>query len=223
MRTLMICLLLTACGRPLTPEEAAFSTRFTGPEPAQVARIIPDIPFRPERTIPVRPGTTCQERIWPAPAGPTITVSPLAGVAFNTIYIRDGVYETNLLPGYPQEIYLPDAMLLGHEMVHVWQWQNRETTGYHPLLALLEHANQRDPYLIDPETTAEFLSFGFEQQGSIMEEYICCRALAPNSERTQRLHNMLSQHFTLPEPGEALASSVRVPYPEVITPAICDP
>jgi len=150
-------------------------------------------------------------------------VATLAAVLFNTIYVREGVYQPDMLPNYPREIYLPDAMLLGHEMVHVWQWQNREVTGYHPLLAALEHASGRDPYLIDPETTADFLSFGFEQQGAIMDEYICCLALAPDADRTRRLYTMLDVHFDLPPPGTPLAQSVRLPYPELNAAGICDP
>ena len=56
-------------------------------------------------------------------------------------------------------------MLFAHEMVHVWQWQNRHVTGYHPLKAAQEH-NAVDPYLFDLSQAPKFLDYGFEQQGA---------------------------------------------------------
>ncbi len=223
MRPLLIALLLMSCGRPLTDSEVAFTQAIQGPQAPRFARVVEGLPFAPERTVPVRARTTCQQRIWPAPEGQTVTVSPLAAVVFNDIYIKDGVYTDDFMPNFPDSIYLPAAMLFGHEMVHVWQWQNRDLTGYHPLRAAYEHVTQRDPYLINPETSADFLSFGYEQQGAMMEEYICCRALAPEAARTVRLHGVLSEYFALPPLSEPLAQNVRVPYPELVTPQICDP
>lgn len=223
MRRVLICLLLLSCGRPLSEGEAAFATNFHGAETAAATRLHDGLWAPGPRDIPNRPRTTCQGRIWPPNDGPTMRVATLATVLFTDVYIRDSIYLDDLLPDLPDSLYLPDAMLLGHELVHVWQWQNRETTGYHPILALLEHAGQADPYLIDPETTADFESFGYEQQGAIMEEYICCRALAPNSGRTSRLHAMLGEHFDLPDLSRPLAAEIRLPYPELNTAGICDP
>ncbi len=224
MRILPLTLLLTACiGRPITDSEIAFNRALQGETAVTEARISEGLIALPPREIATRPRITCQERLWPAPTTPTVRVSALATTVFNTVHLRENVYAEDFLPSYPDEIYLPAAMLFAHEMVHVWQWQNREITGYHPLRAAWEHTGGRDPYLFDPDTEASFLSFGYEQQGSIMEEYVCCRTLAPASDRTSRLHDMLTDVFDLPPLTEPLAASVRLPYPDIDTSAICEP
>ena len=49
-----------------------------------------------------------------------------------------------------------------------------------------------------------FLDYGYEQQGAIMEEFVCCRALDPGGARTERLYGMLREVF----PGIARQSPV---------------
>ena len=53
----------------------------------------------------------------------------------------------------------------------------------------------KDPYLFELEGAPDFLQYGYEQQGAIVEEYICCRALDPAAARTKRLHDMLRGAF----------------------------
>ena len=84
-------------------------------------------------------------------------------------------------------------MLFAHEITHVWQWQNRATTGYSPLRAAREHEGGADPYLYDINTKAGFLDYGYEQQASIVEEFVCCAALDPTGSRTQRLEALISE------------------------------
>lgn len=223
MKRIVFLLILAACGRPLTDNEAAFTTLLQGAEAPVNARITEGVWSLPPREIRVPPRLTCQQRIWPPLEGPTVMVRTNAMVLFEQLYVRDTIYQPDFLPEYPDEIYLPDAMLLAHEMVHVWQWQQRDLTGYHPALAAFEHRGGRDPYLFDPETQAPFLSFGYEQQGSIMEEYVCCRALAPQAERTTRLHGMLSEVFDLPPLDRPLARSILLPWDGVQIEGICDP
>jgi hypothetical protein len=112
-------------------------------------------------------------------------------------------------------------MLLAHEMTHVWQWQNRDLTGYHPLKAAFEHIASPDPYLFDPDTPADFLSFGYEQQGAIVEEYVCCRTLAPQAERTHRLHDMLAAVMPV-APIPQTRDPVLLPWNGVEIEGICD-
>ena len=59
-------------------------------------------------------------------------------------------------------------------MTHVWQWQNREVTAYHPFRAFTEHVRIEDPYLFDPQDARRFLDYGYEVQASLVEEYVCC-------------------------------------------------
>ncbi|MGR3491066.1 MAG: hypothetical protein ACU0DW_03335 [Shimia sp.] len=224
MRPILLALiLLAACGRTLTPEERAFTADLLGPSfAAEPVRLVPDIPMQAiTLTRPERPRTTCRERIVPeGRPGEVVTSSPAAVVAFNTMYMARGWSLENFLEGYPERLNLYEAMLFGHEMVHVWQWQNRAVTGYHPLLAVAEHQVMEDPYLFETAPGRSFLDYGYEQQGALMEEYICCAALDPLAERTARLKALLAPHF----PGGGVPSeSVRVGWRGAQTVGICSP
>ncbi|MEM6729328.1 MAG: hypothetical protein AAF618_12580 [Pseudomonadota bacterium] len=203
-----LLLLLAACGRPLTETEAALSADIFGPslDTSQI-RIVSDAPLRSFTVdLPPRPRVTCQERIVPVRTG-TIEVSPAALVAFNRLFLSEDWSLADFVPGYPDRVSLYEAMLFAHELTHVWQWQNRARTNYHPLKAAAEHLATEDPYLFDPVQTQPFLSYGYEQQASLVEEYVCCAFLDPEGARTARLHALISSEIplgTLPEPAVAI-------------------
>lgn len=226
MRLLFCCLLfLAACGRPLTPSETQYLAAIHG-EALDASRVrLVNGHFAGEMTftIPVRPRTTCQERIWPPLEQETeVTVAPAATVLFNKVLIRKDIFREDFLKGYPEEIDLYDAMLFAHEATHVWQWQNRKRTGYTPLKALNEHVTQTDPYLIDPDSEADFLSFGYEQQGTIVEEYVCCRLLDPEAPRTGRLRAMLAKEMPIDRLDRAITEPrLTVPWPGLTVQGIC--
>ena len=207
----------------MTSDEIAFIQSIQGPgfDPTPV-RLGGDLALAAPRTIPARPRLTCQQRIYPPPEGPTIRVRTQAMTIFQSVHFGAGVYAEDFVQGWPDRLPLPYAMLLAHEMVHVWQWQNRALTGYHPLKAMFEHVRSADPYLFDTNTETRFLDFGYEQQGSIMEEYVCCRALAPGAARTQRLHELLSQVFAPKALETPLAREVLLPWRGVQIEGICD-
>lgn len=212
MRLALCALLfLIACGRPLTPNEVAFARALHGAEinPARIRLIDGNPAGAVTFQRPIRPRLTCTERIWPPSQGETVAVSAGATVAFNTILIRRDLYRDDFLAGWPERIDLLDAMLIAHEFTHVWQWQNRARTGYHPLRGAREHAGNPDPYLFDPDTPATFESFGYEQQGAIVEEYLCCHLLDPAAPRTARLRDMIARAM----PIDRLQSIVN---PEVV-------
>ena len=223
MRALILFLLLVACGRSLTAPEVSFIQTLQGPgfDPGTV-RLYDDLALAAPRTITVRPRLTCQERIYPPPEGDTIRVQTQAMTFFRSVHFSTGVYAPDFVTGWPDRLSLPSAMLFAHEMVHVWQWQNRALTGYHPLKAAFEHVWTADPYLFDTDTETRFLEFGYEQQGSIMEEYVCCRALAPDAPRTQRLHELLSQVFEPRALETPLAREILLPWRDVQIDGICD-
>ncbi|MBI1416372.1 MAG: hypothetical protein GC146_04040 [Limimaricola sp.] len=222
-RALLACLLLAACGRPLTPHELAFIEDLQGGQlnPAHV-RISDGLASGPPITIAAPPRVTCQQRIYPPPAGPTVQTGTAAMTIFQTVYVHPQLYRDDFLADWPRRIDLPDAMLIAHEMVHVWQWQHRDETHYFPLKAAMEHVQSQDPYLFDPNTHADFLSLGYEQQGAIMEEYVCCRTLAPEAARTKRLHDMLAKVFGLPPLSRPLAQEALLPWRGVQIAGICD-
>jgi hypothetical protein len=118
-------------------------------------------------------------------------------VLHNRVFFARDWYEENFLPDYPEVMHLAHAMLLAHEITHVWQWQNRAETGYSPLRSVAEHTRSPDPYLFDVGTGADFLDYGYEQQASIVEEYVCCATLDPDAPRTRRMAAMLRGAFPL--------------------------
>lgn len=220
----MILLLLCGCGRPLTNSETAFAQKLLGEE-LDISRVrlvdgapTASVTFRRKP----RPRTACRERILPPSKDEIVTTKPAAVTLFNKVYFSRNWYVENYLPNYPERVYLIEAMLLAHELVHVWQWQNRKRTGYSPLLAAAEHGNSDDPYLFDLDGAPDFLSYGYEQQGAIVEEYVCCRSLAPDASRTKRLHAMLKGAFPVSDlPGSKRESDVYLPWKDADLKGIC--
>jgi hypothetical protein len=209
MRYLILLMLLTACGRPLSDTEIKFATQFHGAAlDTSVIRVTrsPFIQFY-RTTAPIPPRLTCAQKLFPPTTQKTWTGSPAAAVVFNTIHINPDQYSLDYLKQYPELANILATMFLAHELVHVWQWQHRDITGYHPYKAAQEHQRSPDPYLFDLSNDAQFLDYGYEQQGAIAGEYICCAALAPNAPRTERLKDLLDAVFpitglteTLPKP-----------------------
>ncbi|NSY38528.1 hypothetical protein [Leisingera sp. ANG59] len=225
IRCLLLALfLLAACGRPLTETERSYlgTLHGTSLNPDKV-RIVNGAPLGAVtfRRMP-RPRVTCRERILPPVKEEIVTSKPAAVALFNRIFFTRDWYLDNYLPEYPDRLHLVEAMLLAHEATHVWQWQNRRQTGYSPLRAAAEHGQDRDPYLFDLEGDPGFLSYGFEQQGAIIEEYVCCRALAPQAARTQRLHRMLSAAMPVSPLPQSRESDVYLPWKDASLNGICD-
>ena len=225
IRLLLLCLLiLAACGRPLTESERAFLDGLHGAGlNADKVRLVRGAPVGSVtfRRMP-RPRVTCRERILPPVKEETVTSSPAAVALFNRIFFVKDWYTEDYLPEYPDKLHLVEAMLLAHELTHVWQWQNRKRTGYHPLRAAAEHGSRRDPYLFDLEGDPDYATYGYEQQGAIIEEYVCCRALAPQAARTRRLHRMLASAMPLSPLPQSRESDVYLPWKDAELTGICD-
>jgi len=221
---LLFLFFLTACGRPLTEAERAFVADIHGPSlNVDRVRLHDGAPLKAVTfTRKPRPRTTCREMIFPPnPPEETVVKSKPAAVAlYNTVLFDGDWYLDDYLPDYPDRIGLVAAMLLSHELTHVWQWQNRKLTGYSPLKAAREHQRSDDPYLFELEAR-KFLDFGFEQQGSIVEELVCCRALQPQGARTQRLHALVSQVMPVAPLPQTPAYDVGLPWDGVDLKGIC--
>ncbi|MCT8160967.1 hypothetical protein [Pseudoruegeria sp. SHC-113] len=222
MRALLPLLLLAACTvRPLTPNEAAFTETLTGEslDAAPIRLITNDFIGSVPYSRPVRPRTTCREKILPQPEGDREEVRTAGMVVFNHVHLNPAFAPEDLMPGYPERLNLVAAMFLAHEMVHVWQWQNRDTTGYHPLKAAAEHRAE-DPYLFEIGESPQFADYGYEQQASLVEELVCCTALDPDGARTARLAALVRQAMpaTLARLDDA---EIYVPWPDLETAGIC--
>jgi len=220
---LLILLLLSACARPLTPAERSFAATIHGDTidtaPIRISKgaLIGNV----IRTRPPRPALTCRERIRSPEIG-EIRISTAAFVLFNRMFAAERVYRDDYLPGYPERMSLARGMFIAHELTHVWQWQNRAVTGYHPLRAAAEHSPGGDPYLFEIGDERGFLDFGYEQQGGIVEEFVCCRALDPGGERTSRLHALLQPHFPMLERRSAVPrDGISLPWDGAETRGIC--
>jgi len=223
LRILCCFLLLSACGRPLTESEIAFSRTIHGDTlDVSKVRLWDEAPLRSftfKRTV--RPRTTCREKLLPPATEEIVTARPAAVALWNRVWFVEDWFLDDYLPEYPDRIGLVAAMLLSHELTHVWQWQNRELTGYSPFKAAREHRNSDDPYLFDVENTQTFLDFGYEQQGSIVEEYVCCRALDPQGQRTERLHDLIAAVMPVSDLPQGREFAVRVPWDGVEPDRIC--
>lgn len=220
---LLLCLLLVSCGRPLTENERAFLGTIHG-ETLNLDRVrLHD--GAPTRAVTFRrkprPRTTCRELILPPATEAIVTAKPAAVALYNRVLFDKDWFTKDYVPDYPDTIGLIAAMLFAHEMTHVWQWQNRATTGYSPLRAAAEHGGGADPYLFEIEGERAFGEFGYEQQGSIVEEYVCCRALAPDGDRTARLHALISKVMPLQSLPKAREWNVRLPWDSVEVRGIC--
>ena len=221
-RPVLLCFfLLLACGRPLAPEERIFAGQLYGDslDPSRVRLHDGALIGKTTHTRPRRPRLTCRERILPEPATETVTVSPAAFVLYNHVFFARKWYSADFLAGYPEDMNLVRAMLFAHEMTHVWQWQNRRKTGYAPFRSAGEHVRSRNPYLFEVDAEARFLDYGYEQQASLVEEYVCCATLDASAPRTRRLRDMLSgavplQQLTIPD-------SPILPGTKAETPGIC--
>ncbi|XDA97516.1 hypothetical protein AB1M95_15540 [Sulfitobacter sp. LCG007] len=221
---LVILALTAACGRPMTQGEMAFAQTIQGSE-LDLSRVrLRD--GAPTRAVTfrhkVRPRTSCRERILPPlESDQVITSKPAAVTFFNTVLFDRDWYLDDYMPDYPGQISLVEAMLLAHELTHVWQWQNRAKTGYSPLRAASEHRYSDDPYLFELSEGRSFADFGFEQQGTIVEEFVCCRALDPTAPRTRRLHAMISEAMPVAPLENSRANDVLMPWRGVKIPGIC--
>lgn len=218
-----LLLFLAACGRPLTDGEREFAVRIHG-DALDLDRVrlvegapVGNVTFRRTK----RPRVTCRERILPPARDEVVTSKPAAVALFNRVFFTRDWYLEDYAPQYPDQLYLVEAMLLSHELTHVWQWQNRRQTGYDPLRAASEQLQVDDPYLFDFEGAPEFLSFAYEQQAAIVEEYVCCRALAPDAARTERLHAMLSGAFPVSDLPTRRESDVYLPWRGAEVKGIC--
>ncbi len=223
IRALLILLLLSACGRPLSENERAFLGTIHGDTLDMDAVRLHD--GAPTRAVTFRrkprPRTTCRELILPPPTDEIVTSKPAAVALFNTILFDKDWFIEDYLPDYPDTIGIIAAMLFAHELTHVWQWQNRASTGYSPLRAASEHSGGADPYLFEIAEARKFGDFAYEQQGSIVEEYVCCRALAPQAPRTARLHGLIAQVMPVKPLPQSREYNVRLPWEGVEVRGIC--
>lgn len=219
--TLALLLLLSGCAtRPLTPAETALLAPVHGAtlDATRIrltrAPLVAAFPI----TYDARPPVTCRERIAPPQIGRVTTHA--AGITIlNRIFVSPKADSPDYATTTADALDLADAMFLVHEATHVWQWQNREITGFTPLRAFAEQLTEDDPYLFALDDRP-FLEHGYEQQASLVEEYFCCAILDPGGARTTRLHALLAPALPV-APSEAFARDVILPWDGANVAGIC--
>ncbi len=183
---------LNACSRPLTEAEEAFASDLFGPaldtSEVQVAQGLGITPLY--RTVP-----TSIERVeatdracvrTPQPRG---AQPPQAFALGNRVHFDSDLYSSDMVLQWPEGLRIPQALVLAHELTHVWQWQNRTRTGYSPARAVAESWRLADPYFSDGETA--FFSLGYEQQAAIVEDFVCFTFANPDHPRRAELRAIL--------------------------------
>ena len=174
-------LALSACARPLSPTEtmvakslfgetldtsAVSVTAGIGALPLPQARATAGPAMSEARAAPddicVRKRSTRRHWTWPA-----------AFVLRDAVFFSYDFYLADTFKGFPESVPYPTALIMAHELVHVWQWQNRARTGYTAQGSAGETVENVDPYWFVADREAEFLRYGYEQQGAIMQDFVC--------------------------------------------------
>ncbi|PRX37363.1 hypothetical protein SAMN05216257_101386 [Meinhardsimonia xiamenensis] len=198
---LLVLVILTACARPLSEGEAGFARALFG-ESIDTARmgvardigLLPPPPPPPAwelRRARVSPDACRRDRPRKGRR------PPAAFVLGSRIHYLGEDYTADSLPLWPRYWRLPHALLLAHELTHVWQWQNRRITGYAPWKAALESWRKVDPYHYEIAPGRPFLSYGFEQQAAMVQDYVCLRLLRPADPKLDELRAVLAPALPL--------------------------
>lgn len=202
-RVLLISALLAGCGgRPLAEGERAFAADLFGdsfdPDAARIGRITggvsatsQDAPTPMGEVVP-RPGVCDRTAPNTGPGGP-----PPAFVLYEKMNVQPEFYRPDMMPGWPNDILVPESLLVAHEFVHIWQWQNRDLTGYRPARAAYENLANADPYFYVPGPGASFLEYGYEQQAALVEDYMCYLIFDPTASRRATVRAILEPYFQM--------------------------
>ena len=208
----VLVLALAACTRPMTEAERDFAADLFGPSldtrPVRVAQslgLLPPVPTTPGKVRVLR-GTERACVRTPQPRG----AQPPQAFAFrNGMFFTGDLYSSDMVMPWPQGMRLPEALIFAHELTHVWQWQNRATTGYSPWRAVAESLALADPYFSPSGSGAAFYSFGFEQQAAIVEDFVCFTIANPTHPRRAELRALLAPVL----PVETFEAAIRRPRP----------
>jgi hypothetical protein len=197
--------LTSACARPLTQNEVGFAKDLFGdtievegievlagagltPLPRDYPALRdPDKAPPPKPVVRKAPDDLCvrkpsPRRYWDWPA---------AFVLDDNIYFSYRWYPEDAFAGLPESALYPQSILMAHELVHVWQWQNRDRTNYSPFVSAGESIESKDPYFWVPEEGREFLSYGYEQQAAMIEDFVCYALFDPEDEALDELADIL--------------------------------
>jgi hypothetical protein len=186
---------LAACTRPLTDNEVTLARDVFGDQidvsKVRIGKDLALIPPPNSARIKVSYKRAGNDFCARGPTPPRTEAPP--GVAIgNTIHLRSDVYQADAGLFWPDRLVIPHNFVFVHELVHVWQWQNREQTGYSPLTAIREGMSKDDAYFYEPGQELRLDDFGYEQQAAIIEDYLCHVMFDPQSPRRDLLRAVLA-------------------------------
>lgn len=200
-----VAVALSGCTRPLTVAEERFANDLFGPSldtsKVRVAQGLALTP--PPKTVVssvkrVRPTDKACVRT-PQPRG---AQPPQAFALRNRVHFDNGLYSSDMVITWPDQLRMPQALVFAHELTHVWQYQNRHKTGYSAWRAVAESWRLADPYFSEGENV--FSTFGFEQQAALVEDYICFAFANPTHPRRAELRAVLAPVLPIDQFDEVL-------------------
>ena len=197
-----LLVLLAACARPLTDSENAFAEAFFGEKldtsKVSISMGVGLTPAQPiAKTLRVELVTGTDQACVRVPQ-PLATRQPAQAFAvYNRMHFNPGLYSGDMALLWPDRVRFPQLLILGHELTHVWQWQNRSQTAYTPWRALKESFQLGDPYFAPPGEDRLFFAFGYEQQAAMVEDYLCFLFANPDHPRRHELREILSPVFPI--------------------------
>ncbi len=202
-RAFRLCLVtlvaLTGCARGLAPDEQAFATALFGdsldvqPIVVQAGLGLTPLPS-PEPIDPdAPPARALPEGVCDRVPSPRQGFQlPAGAVLWNQVFLKRDFYRADMMQGWPRAVPVPHVLLMTHELVHVWQWQNRSRTDYDPATSGGESVASLDPYFYTPDADRAFLAYGFEQQAAMIEDYVCYTLFDPTSPRRKDLFDLIN-------------------------------
>jgi hypothetical protein len=192
--------LLAACARPLTPNETrAAEALFGDTLDAETVTVRAGVGLLPlPREPKPDPDAEAPAAIKPPPGlcdrkqgTRRVWRWPAAFVLQNEVFFSYDFYPHDAFRGFPRSAPYPASVIMAHELVHVWQWQNRAHTGYTPTRAAGETVANIDPYWFNVDRTAEFFSLGYEQQGAMVQDFVCYAMFDSNIPKVEELASIL--------------------------------
>ncbi len=129
---------------------------------------------------------------------------PAGFVLWNQVFLKRDLYRDDMFEGWPNSLPMPHALLMMHELVHVWQWQNRDRTGYTPGRSGAESLRKGDPYYWPGREAGAYLSYGFEAQAAMVEDYMCMTLFDPTNPRRADLAALIGPVLPVTRLGDAL-------------------
>ena len=200
-----LLLALAGCARPLTPAEAGFARDLFGPSlDATKVEVAQGVGITPLYRTEVRKVTRVQgtDKACVRTPQPRGAQPPQAFAFRNRVHFETGLYSSDMVINWPEQLRIPQALVLAHELTHVWQWQNRARTGYSPRRAVAESWRLADPYFSDGDQA--FFAFGYEQQAALVEDFVCFSFANPTHPRRAELRAILAPVFPVADFEAAL-------------------